>query len=72
MSEGVQIVAAFEDGDETAGAEGIGEGGDALSKFANALMGRSNAPAANTTVPEGPVVRVARGNNVTYVPVGAR
>ena len=48
------------------------QGGDALSKFANALMGRGNAPAAAATVPEGPVVRVARGNNVTYVPVGAR
>jgi len=44
-----------------------GEGGD-LSKFANALMGRG-APAG---VPNGPVVRVSRGNNVTYVPVGAR
>jgi pilus assembly protein CpaB len=45
-----------------------GEGGDAVSKFANALMGRGG-PAG---VPDGPVVRVARGNNVTYVPVGAR
>ena len=42
--------------------------GDAVSKFANALMGRGG-PAG---VPDGPVVRVARGNNVTYVPVGAR
>jgi pilus assembly protein CpaB len=43
-------------------------GGESLSKFANALMGRGG-PAG---VPNGPVVRVARGNNVTYVPVGAR
>jgi pilus assembly protein CpaB len=45
-----------------------GEGGDAATKFANALMGRGGAAG----VPDGPVVRVARGNNVTYVPVGAR
>ena len=44
-----------------------GEGGDALSKFAKALTGGGAA-----AVPDGPVVRVARGNNVTYVPVGAR
>jgi pilus assembly protein CpaB len=43
-------------------------GGESLSNFANALMGRGG-PAG---VPNGPVVRVARGNNVTYVPVGAR
>ena len=49
------------------------QGGDALSKFANALMGRSSpASAGPAAVPDGPVVRVARGNNVTYVPVGAR
>ena len=49
------------------------QGGDALSKFANALMGRGNAaPTGPAAVPDGPVVRVARGNNVTYVPVGAR
>jgi pilus assembly protein CpaB len=45
-----------------------GDGGDAATKFANALMGRGGAAG----VPDGPVVRVARGNNVTYVPVGAR
>ena len=47
---------------------------DELTKFAGALSGN---PVANTGtgaagVPAGPVVRVARGNNVTYVPVGAR
>ena len=51
--------------------DGKPSGGDAIEKFANALMGRPNAPAA-AAVPTGPVVRVARGNNVTYVPVGAR
>ena len=53
-------------------AEGGQGGGDAIERFANALMGRPNAPAAAAAVPTGPVVRVARGNNVTYVPVGAR
>jgi pilus assembly protein CpaB len=45
------------------------QGADSVAKFANALMGRGGAAAG---VPNGPVVRVARGNNVTYVPVGAR
>ena len=53
-------------------ASGSAQGGDALSQFANALMGRSSPPAGPVAVPDGPVVRVARGNNVTYVPVGAR
>ena len=46
-----------------------GEGGDAMSKFAKALMGGESGAVG---VPQGPVVRVSRGNNVTYVPVGAR
>jgi pilus assembly protein CpaB len=49
------------------------QGGDAMSKFANALMGRGSESQANAApTPTGPVVRVARGNNVTVVPVGAR
>ncbi len=46
---------------------------DALGSFAGALMGRP-APAQNPApaAPVGPVVRVARGNNVTVVPVGAK
>jgi pilus assembly protein CpaB len=48
------------------------QSGDSLARFANALMGRdSGSPAAPQQV-KGPVVRVARGNNVTVVPVGAR
>jgi hypothetical protein len=45
-----------------------------MAKFANALMGRgeSSKAADAAPVPTGPVVRVARGNNVTVVPVGAR
>ena len=47
-------------------------GGDnaSLAKYAAAIAGRGagSAPAA----PVGPVVRIARGNNVTVVPVGAR
>ena len=54
--------------------------GDSVSQLATAMM-RANAPAAApapassgtaTAMPSGPTVRVARGNNVTYVPVGAR
>ena len=46
--------------------------GDAMSKFANALMGRGASSNDASAVPSGPVVLVARGNNVTVVPVGAR
>ena len=40
----------------------------------NVAGGASSANAASgaAAVPTGPVVRVARGNNVTVVPVGAR
>lgn len=49
------------------------QSGDSLGKFANALMGRGESKAAGAApVPTGPVVRVARGNTVTVVPVGAR
>jgi pilus assembly protein CpaB len=44
---------------------------DAISSLATIAAGR--APAADAApVPTGPVVRVARGNNVTLVPVGAK
>ncbi|MCL6728455.1 Flp pilus assembly protein CpaB [Sphingomonas hankyongi] len=50
-----------------------GGSSDALSTFANALMGKGSAPSAAAQGPvNGPVVRVARGNDVTVVPVGAR
>lgn len=53
-----------------------GQSGDAMSKFAAAMM-HGAAPAAPASsggppVISGPSVRVARGNNVTIVPVGAR
>ncbi|HVH38346.1 MAG TPA: Flp pilus assembly protein CpaB [Sphingomicrobium sp.] len=50
------------------------QAGDALSQFANALMGKSNPSGAqgSSGPVSGPSVRVARGNNVTVVPVGAR
>jgi pilus assembly protein CpaB len=32
----------------------------------------TNAPTMAAAAPVGPVVRIARGNNVTVVPVGAR
>ena len=52
---------------------GAQSAGDSLAKFADALMGRSSSAAPGAaSVPSGPVVRVARGNNVTVVPVGAR
>src|SRR5947207_13087877 len=44
-------------------------GGD---KMAQAMKGLGQALGAAAGVPSGPVVRVARGNNVTVVPVGAR
>jgi pilus assembly protein CpaB len=51
--------------------------GDSVSQLATAMMRASAPPAAapssgGTYAPSGPTVRVARGNNVTYVPVGAR
>ena len=48
------------------------QAGDALTKFANALTGKGNDAAAVSGQVSGPVVRVARGNSVTVVPVGAR
>jgi pilus assembly protein CpaB len=48
------------------------QGSDPMSKFANALMGKSGDAASPAAVPTGPVVRIARGNAVTVVPVGAR
>jgi pilus assembly protein CpaB len=51
------------------------QGGDQMTKFATA-MGRAitgKDPAApEAAAVSGPVVRVARGNTVTVVPVGAR
>jgi pilus assembly protein CpaB len=42
---------------------------DAVNNLAGALRGDGSSPGGQ---PTGPVVRVARGNNVTVVPVGAR
>ena len=44
---------------------------DAIGSLAAAASGRSPGAAA-PAVPTGPVVRVARGNNITLVPVGAK
>ena len=44
---------------------------ESLAKYAAAIAGRG-APGAAPAAPVGPVVRIARGNNVTVVPVGAR
>ena len=43
----------------------------AVTSLAGAISGRGTAPASQS-VAAGPVVRVARGNNVTVVPVGAK
>ncbi len=49
------------------------QAGDSLSRFANALLGKGGGESNSASAPvSGPVVRVARGNNVTVVPVGAR
>ena len=45
----------------------------AMGSFAGALSGKGGAPApAGQAVPTGPVVRIARGNSITIVPVGAK
>jgi pilus assembly protein CpaB len=41
-------------------------------QMAQAMKGLGQALGAAAGVPQGPVVRIARGNNVTVVPVGAR
>ena len=48
------------------------QAGDALSKFASALRGDPAAASGAQGPVTGPSVRVARGNTVTVVPVGAR
>ena len=49
----------------------IDKAAGALNNFASAMRGGA-APAGLGGAPAGPVVRVARGNDVTVVPVGAR
>ena len=51
--------------------------GDMIGAMSDRFAGRSAGPAGPATVagparPSGPVVRIARGNSVTEVPVGAR
>jgi pilus assembly protein CpaB len=45
---------------------------DAIGSLAAAAGGHTPGSGAAAAVPTGPVVRVARGNNVTLVPVGAK
>jgi pilus assembly protein CpaB len=45
---------------------------DAIGSLAAAASGRTPGADAAPAVPRGPVVRVARGNSVTLVPVGAK
>jgi pilus assembly protein CpaB len=55
----------------------VKEMGQAFSSFAGALTGRPPQPQPQpqqpqVTAPKGQFVNVARGNNVTVVPVGAK
>jgi pilus assembly protein CpaB len=44
-----------------------------MGSFAGALSGgKPQGTSAQVVVPTGPVVRVARGNSITIVPVGAK
>jgi pilus assembly protein CpaB len=43
-----------------------------FGSFASALSGKSPSAPEGAAAPVGPVVRIARGNNVTVVPVGAK
>jgi pilus assembly protein CpaB len=45
---------------------------DAITSLAAVAAGRAPGADAAASIPKGPVVRVARGNNVTLVPVGAK
>jgi len=64
-------VSRFQRRSVPARAPSSGGSSDPLTAFANALTGKS-APSASQAGPvTGPVVRVARGNDVTVVPVGA-
>ncbi|HMC90979.1 MAG TPA: Flp pilus assembly protein CpaB, partial [Allosphingosinicella sp.] len=44
----------------------------AMGSFAGALSGKPQGGSAPAAIPVGPVVRVARGNSITIVPVGAK
>jgi pilus assembly protein CpaB len=50
---------------------GAGDIANAMGAFGKGLAQAMGAPGAQA-VPTGPVVRVARGNDVTVVPAGAR
>ena len=67
-------VSRFQRRSVPARASASGDANNVLSSFANALRGgpASAGSLGATPVYTGPVVRVARGNNVTVVPVGAR
>jgi pilus assembly protein CpaB len=50
----------------------MGQMGQVFGSLASAISGRPAAAPQSAPAPVGPVVRVARGNNVTVVPVGAK
>ena len=45
---------------------------DAMGSLAGAITGRAPSNNGAVGVPNGPVIRVSRGNNVAVVPVGAK
>ena len=53
-------------------ADPMGQMGQMFGSLANAISGKSAPGTETTVVTTGPVVRIARGNSVTVVPVGAK
>jgi pilus assembly protein CpaB len=53
-------------------ADPMGQMGQVFGSLAGAISGKSAPAPAASAAPVGPVVRIARGNNVTVVPVGAK
>jgi pilus assembly protein CpaB len=55
-----------------ASADPMAQMGQVFGSLAGAISGRPASAPADPAAPVGPVVRIARGNNVTVVPVGAK
>ncbi|MEA3052531.1 MAG: pilus assembly protein CpaB [Sphingomonadales bacterium] len=69
-------VSRFQRGTVPGKSKPVAEAGDRVADAITALAansaGRAPGAEAAASVPKGPVVRVARGNNITLVPVGAK
>ena len=57
---------------EAAPADPVQQMGKVFGSLANAITGKPEAAPTPAPAPVGPVVRIARGNNVSIVPVGAK